>query len=87
MQTSTACSLARTQVQYLDFLIDMKGLVTIVALALAGSTAARTFTVFNQCPFTIWYVRVGSAVVHWALTDALCAGLLYVCSPGEIVNI
>ena len=34
----------------------MKALSVIVALALAASATARTFTVYNGCPFTIWYV-------------------------------
>ncbi|KAI0772744.1 Osmotin thaumatin-like protein [Trametes elegans] len=33
----------------------MKGFVaTTVALALAAKASARTFTVYNNCPFTIW---------------------------------
>nr|ANC28052.1 thaumatin-like protein [Polyporus umbellatus] len=45
----------------------MKGLVAVVALALTASAAGRTFTVYNQCPFTIWPaiftdLNVGSAV-------------------------
>ncbi|TFK94007.1 thaumatin-like protein [Polyporus arcularius HHB13444] len=45
----------------------MNGLVATVTLALVSSAAARTFTVYNQCPFTIWPaiftdLNVGSAV-------------------------
>ncbi|KAI0765662.1 Osmotin thaumatin-like protein [Trametes elegans] len=46
----------------------MKGFVSVAcAVALASNAAARTFTVYNQCPFTIWPaiftdLNVGSAV-------------------------
>ena len=33
---------------------EMKTLSAIVALALSASATARTFTVYNGCPFTIW---------------------------------
>ena len=33
----------------------MKAASTIVALAAAAVANARTFTVYNGCPFTIWY--------------------------------
>ena len=40
----------------------MLGITAALALVLAvsapGHVAARTFTVFNHCPFTIWYVTV-----------------------------
>ncbi|KAH9889413.1 thaumatin-like protein [Cubamyces lactineus] len=45
----------------------MKSFAAIVALALATTVSARTFTVYNQCPFTIWPaiftdLNVGTAV-------------------------
>ena len=42
----------------------MNGLVATVTLALVSSAAARTFTIYNQCPFTIW-----PAVRRHSLTD------------------
>ncbi|KAI0710077.1 thaumatin-like protein [Earliella scabrosa] len=46
----------------------MKGLAIVAAnLALASSAAARTFTVYNQCPFTIWpaiFTGVGAGPDH-----------------------
>ena len=32
----------------------MKALSAVVTLAVAATASARTFTVYNQCPFTIW---------------------------------
>ncbi|KAH9855944.1 Osmotin thaumatin-like protein [Lenzites betulinus] len=32
----------------------MRSFAAFVTVALASNAAARTFTVFNQCPFTIW---------------------------------
>ncbi|KAI0787894.1 Osmotin thaumatin-like protein [Fomes fomentarius] len=32
----------------------MRGLAFTISLAFAATAAARTFTVYNQCPFTIW---------------------------------
>ncbi|KAI0327518.1 Osmotin thaumatin-like protein [Cubamyces sp. BRFM 1775] len=32
----------------------MKGLLTAVTLAFIANASARTFTVYNNCPFTIW---------------------------------
>ncbi|PIL36134.1 hypothetical protein GSI_01794 [Ganoderma sinense ZZ0214-1] len=45
----------------------MKILSSVVTLAIAATASARTFTVYNQCPFTIWPaiftdLNVGSAV-------------------------
>ncbi|KAM5530771.1 hypothetical protein V8D89_015578 [Ganoderma adspersum] len=45
----------------------MKVLSSVVTLAIAATASARTFTVYNQCPFTIWPaiftdLNVGSAV-------------------------
>ena len=34
----------------------MKGLLAAVTLAFVANASARTFTVYNNCPFTIWYV-------------------------------
>ncbi|KAI0629410.1 thaumatin-like protein [Trametes polyzona] len=44
----------------------MRSFAALVAVALASNAAARTFTVYNQCPFTIWPaiftdLKVGSA--------------------------
>lgn len=36
----------------------MRSFVALVTVALASNAAARTFTVFNQCPFTIWCVQI-----------------------------
>ncbi len=36
----------------------MKSFVAATALAFISGAAARTFTVYNNCPFTIWYVVV-----------------------------
>ncbi|KAI0669643.1 thaumatin-like protein [Trametes maxima] len=49
----------------------MKALSAIVSVAFASGAVARTFTVYNQCPFTIWPaiftdLNVGSATPNQA---------------------
>ena len=45
-------------VQFYD--IDMIALTTVISLLLAASAQAdRTFTVKNNCAYTVWYVAVG----------------------------
>ena len=33
----------------------MKAASALLAISLAAVASARTFTVYNGCPFTIWY--------------------------------
>ena len=40
----------------------MKNAVVAAALAFATTASARTFTVYNNCPFTIWYVSLVALV-------------------------
>ena len=56
----------------------MKGFVAAAAatVALATGAAARTFTVYNNCPFTIWYVLPIS--VRFVPVLTMFPGLLYV---------
>ncbi|EJF64590.1 thaumatin-like protein [Dichomitus squalens LYAD-421 SS1] len=44
----------------------MKALSAVVALAVAGTASARTFTIYNQCPFTIWVFDLFSSFDRWA---------------------
>ena len=46
----------------------MKSLAIAVNLVFAASAAARTFTVYNQCPFTIWYVHLSIVELRIYLT-------------------
>ena len=60
-----------------------------LVLALAASAMARTITVFNQCPFTIWYV-ISFRSIRKHRANAL-VGPLYVlncsaCSHGVIYD-
>ena len=56
----------------------MKALSAVVTLAVAATASARTFTVYNQCPFTIWWVTDILPLTVTTLTDGLSIGLLCV---------
>ena len=43
---------------YSQLTVTMKSFTAAAALAFVSGAAARTFTVYNNCPFTIWYVAV-----------------------------
>ena len=53
----------------------MKAASSVLAFALAAVANARTFTVYNGCPFTIWYVSQAFLLFCSLLTQHL-VGLL-----------
>lgn len=53
----------------------MKASSAVLTFALAAVANARTFTVYNGCPFTIWYVSHASPLL-WSLLTQPLVGLL-----------
>ena len=60
----------------------MKSFTAAAALAFVSGAAARTFTVYNNCPYTIWYVvYVVQYLTHSLISHLNNVGLPCVCQP------
>jgi len=65
----------------------MKLSTTLVSLAIAAGAAARQITIYNHCPFTIWYVPYVQYRVRLVADVVESIGQLYVCTSFAILSV